>query len=101
MEKNDSQKADKKTYDFTRLEIEENIGEFVERDLRKLVGNNIHRQTGDIGMDEISRQIYRDGKAELTVDEVKIIVLYVNSDACTMNIAARQAVTKLLTPNKD
>lgn len=102
MKKNEKQEAkheDAQWYDFSKVMLEVNIGEFEEIDLSHVVGNNIHRLTSDIYYDELARKIYKDGKVLLSESDVRVIKLYINSDRCDMNIGAREACNKLLTLN--
>lgn len=55
-----------KIYDFTQLEIEvEFSGKCEVMDLSKPIANEIHMGTADIGIDELARIIYHEGKAEI------------------------------------
>ena len=54
-----------KVYDFTKLNIEVEFGKFEEMDFSKQIANEIHVGTSDIGVDDIARKIYYDGKVEI------------------------------------
>ena len=96
----EGQKAQRKKYDFRQALMEMGIDHFEEVDIRKSVGNNVHRLTRDIGIDELSRKVYHDGVVELTDEEARIFCILLQSDNCDMNIAATQAAVRILT-NKD
>lgn len=68
-----TEKEKTKVYDFTSLEVEEKFDKFVERDLSKPIGNAIHRGTDDLGIDELARKIYRDGKVEMNEEDAELI----------------------------
>lgn len=58
-----------KTADFTKVEWQPDLDkEAVIVDRSKDVGNTIHQNTGDIGIDEIARAIYR-GETVTVTDE--------------------------------
>lgn len=95
--KKDQKKIEKKVYDFSKVMIEERFDEFIEVDLSKALGNSIHQNTIDIGIDEIARAIYHNGKAEIPEEQKKEIIAIVKSDSCRLLVAAKNAVIKLLT----
>ena len=96
-EKNNETPKEKRVYDFRKVLMETKIEEFEEMDLSKVVANNVHRQVRDIGLDELSRELWRNGRVELSQSEAHIFLQLINSDACDMNIAAVQAAAKVLT----
>ena len=49
------------------MEVE--IGVFQEFDLRRVLGNAIHQNTDDIGIDEVARKIFKEDTVEIS-DEV-------------------------------
>ena len=102
MKNKQSKAAEPKTFkcDFKHVLMEANIDEFKEMDLSKELGNEIHRMTSDIGLDDIARKIYHDGEVEIDEVQANIICQYINHQNSSFNIAARQAITKVLTPKK-
>ena len=52
-----------KFFDFTQVEMEVSFDEMTEVDISKTLGNVIHQNTGDLGLDELARTIYKEGKA--------------------------------------
>ena len=102
MKKNEKEGAEPKKIkcDFKHVMMEMKIDEFKETDLSIELGNEIHRMTSDIGLDELARKIYHDGMVEIEEWQAKVICQYVNHENSSFNIAARQAITKVLTPKK-
>lgn len=90
------EKEEKKVYDFRQVSVEVDIDNWSDRDLRKELGNNIHRSTRDIGMDELARKIYREGVAEMSQQEVDYILAVLDYEGCTLNIACTEAIKKIL-----
>lgn len=87
-------------YDFTKVMMEEKFGEFKEVNVSQTLGNVIHQNTGDIGLDEIARKIYKEGKAPIPELYIPVIVAIMEDPYSSMVIAAKQAVIELLTQNK-
>lgn len=87
-------------YDFTKVLIEEKFGEFKEVNVSQTLGNVIHQNTGDIGLDEIARKIYKEGKAPIPELYIPVIVAIMEDPQSNMVIAAKRAVLDLLTKNK-
>lgn len=82
-------------YDFTQLSVETDIDSFVQFDGSKAIGNAIHRSTSDIGMDDIARRIYHEGRAELSPEQANAVNMMVQNS--NLVIALKQAVSKLFT----
>ena len=85
---------EKKIYDFTKVRIEVEIDVFQEVDAAKQIGNVIHQNTTDIGIDDIAREIYHKGKVELSKQEaqqIKQILL-----EAPIIVGAKKAFQKLL-----
>ncbi len=86
-------------YDFTNLPVEVEIDKFEPRNVSKVLGNTIHQNTSDIGIDELARKIYKDGKIQLSQTEVNLICAIVKSSH--LIISYQQAIVKYLqTPKK-
>ncbi|MBR1463446.1 MAG: hypothetical protein IJ604_08775 [Prevotella sp.] len=62
-----------KEYDFSAITVEVEFDRFQEMDVSKTVGNIIHKGTDDLGIDEIARQIYKEGKAPMADSQAKIV----------------------------
>ena len=93
-------KNGKNVYDFTKVMMEIRIGEFEETDISKSIGNAIHQNTGDIGIDGIAREIYKNGKAEMTGNEAKVISYIIEHGESQLVVAAKNAAIDLLTNKK-
>lgn len=63
-----------KSFDFTQVEMEVSFDVKMQVDISKTLGNVIHQNTGDLGLDEIARTIYKEGKADIPVDYIPVIV---------------------------
>lgn len=88
---------EKKEIDFRNVSVETGIDEFTSIDVSKVVGNTIHKGTGDIGMDDIARKIYHDGCVTLS-DEQKEMFLAIIENS-NLVIGVKIAVRKLLSNN--
>lgn len=75
-------KEDKKiVLDLQHVKVEQEIDKFVEMDLSKLIGNTVHQRAGDIGLDDKARELYHNGKVELTEEMRNMIKgIVANSD---------------------
>lgn len=85
-----------KVYDFTKVKFEVSFGEFQEADLSQVLGNVIHQATGDIGLDEVARTIYKEGKAEIPGRYVDQIVGILKNPNTPMMAAAKVAIIDIL-----
>lgn len=54
-----------KKLNFRNILVEVEFDNFKELDCSKAVGNVVHANTQDIGLDDKAREIYRNGEAEL------------------------------------
>ena len=66
-------------FDFGKVMIQHTFeGEKVAVDIRKQLGNKIHQTTGDIGFDDLARQIYfSEGEIEIPeeyIEQIRAIV---------------------------
>lgn len=68
---NENEKNEKKVFDFTKVSIEVEFEKFEEVNVSKLVGNTIHINTADIGVDDLARKIYHEGKAEISDENIR------------------------------
>lgn len=58
-------------YDFTKVTVENVIGETEELDIARIVGNIYYNNTPDIGQMDKAREIFHKGKTEFTPDECR------------------------------
>ena len=86
---------EKKVYDFTALEIEVEFGKFETMDFSKPIANEIHMGTADIGVDDIARKIYYEGKAEIPDAEVRRQMVEIIMSSRKI-VPIKKAVEKLL-----
>ena len=63
-----------KFFDFTEVEMEVSFDEKMKVNISKTLGNVIHQNTGDLGLDELARTIYKEGKADIPVMYIPAIV---------------------------
>ena len=61
----DMEKDKKITIDLRKVMVEKDIDVYTETDLSKPIGNIIHQQAGDIGLDEKARELYHNGFVEV------------------------------------
>ena len=89
MEKNEERKV---VIDLRNVTVEKEIDVFVEMDLSKPIGNIIHQQAGDIGLDEKARELYHKGVVEMDVRSANIIRQII--DAANLVFYIHEAVAK-------
>ena len=70
----EQKKEETKFFDFTQVEMEVSFDEKMAVDISETLGNVIHQNTGDLGLDEIARTIYKEGKADIPVEYIPAIV---------------------------
>lgn len=87
-------------YDFTKVKIEEAFDVFKDVNVSKALGNAIHQGTGDLGLDEIARTIYKEGKVAIPDVYIPVIVSILQDPGSNMIIAAKVAVIEMLTHKK-
>lgn len=83
----------KKVYDFTKVAVEVKIEVFQDIDISKAVGNTVHQNTSDIGLDDLARTIYHNGKAEMNAMEAEAVRNIVQRS--NLLISVKTAVSKL------
>ena len=87
-------------YDFTKVMIEVSFDNYRETDVSKTLGNVIHQNTGDIGLDEIARSIYKEGRAAIPEMYIPVILNILKDPGTNMVVSAKLAVIEILTPKK-
>lgn len=85
-----------KIYDFRKVSMEVEIGVFKEVDLRHPLGNAIHKNTEDLGIDEVARKIFKQETVEISDEDAAVIVLMLKHLKMQLVIAAKQALIKML-----
>lgn len=83
---------------FKKINVEVEFDEFQELDIAKQIGNFIHANTPDIGLDDVAREIYHsEGEIEISEKHAKDIVVMVSSDVCMFVAAVKKAIINALT----
>lgn len=83
---------------FRRLNVEVAFDEFKELDVAKQLGNYIHANTPDIGLDDVAREIYHsEGEIELEDSYAPAIIELVSMNSCMFIAAVKKAIIKELT----
>ena len=90
------QKEETKFFDFTEVEMEVIFDEKMKVDISKTLGNVIHQNTGDLGLDEVARTIYKDGKADIPVMYIPAIVEILKMPHSLMAAGGKVAVINML-----
>lgn len=88
------EKEERKVYDFTKVNVEVEFDIYEEMDLSKAVANAVHKSTDDLGLDELARDLFRNGKVSLTEGERKIFDMVITSTRLVAG--AKRAVHDLL-----
>ena len=84
-----------KKVDFSKLKVQLTFeGAPVEIDFRKVLGNLIHQNTPDIGLDTFARTIYfSDGEVEVPDEYIEPILRIAGN---SLNVPAQNALNELL-----
>ena len=84
-----------KFFDFTQVEMEVSFDEMTKVDISKTLGNVIHQNTGDLGLDEIARTIYKEGKADIPVVYIPAIVSILKMPQSLMAAGGKRALIEM------
>ena len=84
-----------KFFDFTEVEMEVSFDEKMKVDISKTLGNVIHQNTGDLGLDEIARTIYKEGKADIPVEYIHVIVEILKMPQSLMAAGGKRALIEM------
>jgi hypothetical protein len=84
-----------KFFDFTEVEMEVSFDNVMKVDISKTLGNVIHQNTGDLGLDEVARTIYKEGKADIPVMYIPAIVEILKMPTSLMAAGGKVALIKL------
>lgn len=83
---------------FKKLGVEVSFDNFKEWDVAKDLGNFIHANTSDIGLDDVARDIYHsEGEMDIPEAYAKEIIGIVSSKECRFFAAIKKAIIKELT----
>ena len=82
---------------FKALVVEVAFDKFSELDVAKDLGNYIHANTPDIGLDDVAREIYHSqGTVEISAKHADDIKDLVSSERCMFVAAVKKAIIKEL-----
>ena len=83
---------------FKKLNVEVAFDEFKELDLAKDLGNYIHTNTNDIGLDDTARAIYH-SEREMEVDDIHAqqIIEMIKGSECMFLVGVKKAIINELT----
>lgn len=84
-----------KFFDFREVEMEVSFDEKMQVDISKTLGNVIHQNTGDLGLDEIARTIYKEGKADIPVGYIPAIVSILKMPQSLMAAGGKRALIEM------
>ena len=92
----EQKKEETKFFDFTQVEMEVSFDEKMAVNISKTLGNVIHQNTGDLGLDEIARTIYKDGKADIPIEYIPVIVSILKMPHSLMAAGGKRALIDIL-----
>ena len=92
----EQKKEETKFFDFTEVEMEVSFDNVMKVDISKTLGNVIHQNTGDLGLDELARTIYKDGKADIPVMYIPAIIEILKMPTSLMAAGGKVAVINML-----
>ena len=92
----EQKKEETKFFEFTEVEMEVSFDEKMKVDISKTLGNVIHQNTGDLGLDELARTIYKEGKADIPVQYIPAIVEILKMPHSLMAAGGKVAVINML-----
>lgn len=91
----EQKKEETKFFDFTEVEMEVKFDEMMKVDISKTLGNVIHQNTGDLGLDDLARTIYKEGKAEIPVEYIPVIVNILKMPTSLMAAGGKHALIEM------
>ena len=91
----EQKKEETKFFDFTEVEMEVRFDEIEKVDISKTLGNVIHQNTGDLGLDELARTIYKEGKADIPVEYIPVIVSILKMPQSLMAAGGKRALIEI------
>ena len=91
----EQKKEETKFFDFTQVEMEVSFDEKMEVDISQTLGNVIHQNTGDLGLDELARIIYKEGKADIPVEYIPVIVEILKMPTSLMAAGGKRALIEM------
>ena len=91
----EQKKEETKFFDFTEVEMEVRFDEMKKVDISQTLGNVIHQNTGDLGLDELARTIYKEGKADIPVEYIPVIVSILKMPTSLMAAGGKRALIEM------
>lgn len=91
----EQKKEETKFFDFTQVEMEVSFDENMKVDISQTLGNVIHQNTGDLGLDELARTIYKEGKADIPVSYIPVIVEILKMPTSLMAAGGKRALIEM------
>ena len=91
----EQKKEETKFFDFTQVEMEVSFDEKMAVDISETLGNVIHQNTGDLGLDEIARTIYKEGKADIPIEYIPVIVNILKMPTSLMAAGGKRALIEM------
>ena len=83
---------------FRKLNVEVAFDEFKELDIARQLGNFIHTNTNDIGLDDTARAIYHsEGEVEVDESHAQLIIELVKGLNCSFLVGVKRAIINELT----
>lgn len=83
---------------FKELSVEVNFDVFKPLDISKDLGNFIHVNTPDIGLDDVAREIYHSkGEVEIPEEYIPMILDLIKNNQCPLVAAVKKAIINALT----
>lgn len=83
---------------FKELSVEVNFDVFKPLDISKDLGNFIHVNTPDIGLDDVAREIYHSkGDIEIPEEYIPMILDLIKNNQCPLVAAVKKAIINELT----
>lgn len=83
---------------FKNLTVEVSFDEFKELDVTKVLGNFIHANTPDIGLDDVARAIYHsEGEMDIPDEYTATIISMVQQKNCMILAGFKKAIINELT----
>ena len=78
---------------FKKINVEVTFDVFQELDIAKQLGNYIHTNTSDIGLDDVAREIYHsEGEVEIADEYIPYIKALVSDKGCNFFAAVKKAI---------
>lgn len=82
---------------FKNISVEVAFDEFKELDIAKQVGNFIHANTNDIGLDDVAREIYHsEGEVEIPNEYAQAIRVMIEDKQCPFLAAIKKAIINMM-----